>query len=281
LEHSIIAPAAAQVPAAAAAATLSATAPVPAAAPSAAPRTVDTNANMHLAAIESALTSEERERVYRMIATLSPDDRDMWLDRLLSVSAAEGVAIFRDALHELTTQEPAPQEPVSQELPIKELDGGEPDTSEPTSDDGNESDGDGELDDAQEQDDGAAEDRLAPAELHALDASPAQDASTSASEHSAAVPPFSTLTAPAAAASLGLPTLDPAALMRFAAIQSALTLAEKMRAHELATQLSAAELRTWITELVQLPVPEAVAKIRAALAIADRDPRLPKNGGVS
>ncbi|HEX7836715.1 MAG TPA: hypothetical protein VF469_04580, partial [Kofleriaceae bacterium] len=271
LEHSITAPAAAQVPAAATAATLSATEPVPAAAPSAAPRTVNTNADMHLAAIESTLTSEERERVYRMIATMSPDDREVWLDRLLSVSVADGAAIFRDALHELTTQE----------LAVEELDGGEPDTSEPTPDDGEESDGDGELDEAQEQDDGAAEDRPAPREPSALDASPAQDANTSASEHSAAVPPSSTLTAPAVAESLGLPTLDPAALMHFAAIQNALTLTEKMRAHELAAHRPAAELRAWIAELVQLPVPEAVAKIRAALATADRDPRLAKNGGVS
>jgi hypothetical protein len=68
-----------------------------------------------------------------------------------------------------------------------------------------------------------------------------------------------------------LPTFDADALAHFRAIEEALTLAERMRANELAAQRPAAELRRWYAELVKLSVPEAVAKIRAELARSDSD----------
>jgi hypothetical protein len=54
-----------------------------------------------------------------------------------------------------------------------------------------------------------------------------------------------------------------------------------MRAHELAAQRPAAELRRWYAELLGLSVPDAVAKIRAELARSDADPRATKKGGAS
>ena len=62
-----------------------------------------------------------------------------------------------------------------------------------------------------------------------------------------------------------LPTLDPAALAHFAAIQGALTFREGMLARALAAELSPSELRAWLAELRTLSVPEAVAKIRGVL----------------
>jgi hypothetical protein len=62
-----------------------------------------------------------------------------------------------------------------------------------------------------------------------------------------------------------LPTLDPAALAHFGAIQAALTLREGMLARALAAELSPSDLRTWFAELQTLSVPDAVAKIRAVL----------------
>jgi hypothetical protein len=75
-----------------------------------------------------------------------------------------------------------------------------------------------------------------------------------------------------------LPTLDPAALAHFAAIQGALTFREGMLARALAAELSPAELRTWLTELVALSVPEAVAKIRGVIG---PDPDNNTSGGAS
>jgi len=68
-----------------------------------------------------------------------------------------------------------------------------------------------------------------------------------------------------------LPTLDMAALAHFAAIQGALTFREGMLARALAAELSPAEMRTWLTELQTLSVPEAVARIRAVLGSDDSD----------
>jgi hypothetical protein len=68
-----------------------------------------------------------------------------------------------------------------------------------------------------------------------------------------------------------LPTLDMAALAHFAAIQGALTFREGMLARALAAELSPAEMRTWLTELQTLSVPEAVAKIRAVLGTDGSD----------
>jgi hypothetical protein len=62
-----------------------------------------------------------------------------------------------------------------------------------------------------------------------------------------------------------LPTLDPAALTHFAAIQGALTLEESMLARALAAELTPAELRAWLSELREMSVPDAVSKIRAVL----------------
>jgi hypothetical protein len=62
-----------------------------------------------------------------------------------------------------------------------------------------------------------------------------------------------------------LPTLDPAALAHFAAIQGALTFRESMLARTMAAELTPAELRTWLSELGDISVPDAVAKIRSVL----------------
>ena len=79
-------------------------------------------------------------------------------------------------------------------------------------------------------------------------------------------------------ASADLPTLDPAAIAHFVAIQGALTFREGMLARALAAELSAAELRAWLAELRTLSVPEAVAKIRGVL---DPDDSGNISGGVS
>ncbi len=68
-----------------------------------------------------------------------------------------------------------------------------------------------------------------------------------------------------------LPTLDPAALAHFAAIQSALTFQEGMLARAMAAELTPAELRTWLADLRELSVPDAVAKIRAVLNAGGSD----------
>lgn len=68
-----------------------------------------------------------------------------------------------------------------------------------------------------------------------------------------------------------LPTLDAATLAHFVAIQGALTFREGMLARALAAELSPAELRAWMTELRQLSVAEAAARIRSVLADAADD----------
>jgi hypothetical protein len=70
---------------------------------------------------------------------------------------------------------------------------------------------------------------------------------------------------PAAPVPADLPTLDPEALVHFAAIQEGLTLREKMLAQALAAELSPTELRGWLTELMSLSVAEAIAEIRTVL----------------
>jgi len=77
------------------------------------------------------------------------------------------------------------------------------------------------------------------------------------------------------------PTAETDAGKHFQAIEAALTLAEKMRAHELATQRPVAELRAWYADLLRRSVPDAVAKIRAELAASDSNPTTTKKGGVS
>lgn len=68
-----------------------------------------------------------------------------------------------------------------------------------------------------------------------------------------------------------LPTLDAATLAHFVAIQSALTFQEGMLARAMAAELSPSELRAWMTELCELSVADAVAKIRAVLNAAGGD----------
>jgi hypothetical protein len=68
-----------------------------------------------------------------------------------------------------------------------------------------------------------------------------------------------------------LPTLDAVALAHFAAIQGALTFREGMMARALAAELSPADLRTWLSELRELSVPEAVARIRGVLEAGGDD----------
>jgi hypothetical protein len=76
------------------------------------------------------------------------------------------------------------------------------------------------------------------------------------------------------------PTTETDAGKHFQAIDAALTLAEKMRAHELAAQRPVAELRRWYADLLRLSVPDAVAKIRAELTHRNPDSNA-KKGDVS
>ena len=63
-----------------------------------------------------------------------------------------------------------------------------------------------------------------------------------------------------------VPPLGPEEMAHFIAIQSALTPDEANLARAVAAELSPVDLRTWLAELMQLSVPDAVAKIRAALS---------------
>jgi hypothetical protein len=65
-----------------------------------------------------------------------------------------------------------------------------------------------------------------------------------------------------------LPTIDQADMAHFAAILNALSLRERMYAHEIAAELTPNELRSWIAELKQLSVADAVTKIRVVLGAA-------------
>jgi len=78
-------------------------------------------------------------------------------------------------------------------------------------------------------------------------------------------------------ATADLPTLDPAAIAHFVAIQGALTFREGMLARALAAELSPSEMRAWLAELRRLSVPDAVAKIREVLGADDSG----NTGGVS
>jgi hypothetical protein len=72
-------------------------------------------------------------------------------------------------------------------------------------------------------------------------------------------------TSTASAAPEGLPTIDEVDLSHFTAILDALSLRERMYAQALVAELSPAELRAWVAELKQVPVNEAVTKIRTVL----------------
>ncbi|MEO7733330.1 MAG: hypothetical protein ABIY55_20380, partial [Kofleriaceae bacterium] len=60
-------------------------------------------------------------------------------------------------------------------------------------------------------------------------------------------------------------------LSHFTAILDSLSLRERMYAQALVAELSAAELRAWVAELKQVPVAEAVTRIRAVLGAAPED----------
>jgi hypothetical protein len=247
--------------------------------PSTAPMTVESNADAHLLAIELALTAGERLLVHTTVAQMDPEVRELLLDQLLSASAPEGAAILRAAIQDRTTEAP-PAETRPQATAIagaagpderQRLDDGETlDTSEEVE---AEELGDAreleieELDEEEQPDDGQ------PANEPATDGQTLADADTTAA-------------APTAVPSAGLPNLDPEAYRHFMAINAALTFAERMRVFELGARLSPAELRAWIAALTPLPVPDAVAKVRAALAMADAsaangNAHAVKKGGVS
>lgn len=263
------------------AAASSAAAPSLEAAPSTAPRTVATDADTHLLAIEHALTAGERFLVHAMVARMSPDERERLLDKLLSASVAEGAAIFRVAIQELTTQA---QPDATQTEPTPIAGDHAPDERQRL-DDAETLDDAGELDDADLDDNeiGDAEEL----EIEELDEQPDGEPADSAKRviddrkptegatHGSATIP------PAAVPSPDLPTLAPEAFPHFKAIESALTLAERLRVFELGAQLSPTQLRAWIAELSALPASQAVAKIRAALAAADGAGQPVKKGGVS
>lgn len=63
-----------------------------------------------------------------------------------------------------------------------------------------------------------------------------------------------------------LPSIDPATMAHFVAVQSALTPQEATLAREVAKRLSPAELRGWFDDLKKLSVADAVEKIRGLTA---------------
>lgn len=63
-----------------------------------------------------------------------------------------------------------------------------------------------------------------------------------------------------------LPSIDPATMAHFVAVQSALTPHEATIAREVAKQLNPAELRGWFDDLKKLSVADAVEKIRGLTA---------------
>jgi hypothetical protein len=63
-----------------------------------------------------------------------------------------------------------------------------------------------------------------------------------------------------------IPPIDPQTMAHFIAVQSALKPEEAAVAREVASKLTAAELRGWFDELSKLSVPQAVQKIRVLVA---------------
>jgi hypothetical protein len=280
---------------------------------------IDRNADRHLAEIEHALTPDERARMHAMFSRLTPDERDVWLDRLLSEPPIHGTALLRDALAEDHAPPPpappvrsapgaiaapadaAPSAPIQTPqhasspselgIEITELDDtaaldDTADLPEVALDDTAEL-AEAELDSTAELDDVAeiieldetteADDA---ADL-AHDAHPADDATPPQAVDPARADRDARPTKASSAPGAALATADAHPGDHLAAIEAVLTLAEKMRAHELAAQRPAAELRRWYAELLGLSVPDAVAKIRAELARSDADARATKKGGAS
>ncbi|HZJ64306.1 MAG TPA: hypothetical protein VFD36_12370, partial [Kofleriaceae bacterium] len=251
---------------------------------------VERNADTHLAEIESILAPDERLVVHALFSDLSPDDRDAWLDKLLWASVADGAAMLRAAIQAATAE---PDTAVTSH-PGHERATATAGRAAATSDEGDEPDhsdldGDdvgtgGALRGGAEPDSG---DELGSGnELHDSDegessnepAAHEQPTPAAASQKQPDAPQRpATPATPAIATITELPT-HADALAHFQAIEDALTLAEKMRANELAAQRPAAELRRWYADLVQLSVPEAVEKIRAELARSDSDSSSKKGG---
>jgi hypothetical protein len=235
----------------------------PDAAPTTAPRPVpvETNADAHLLAIELALTDAERLRVHAMVAQMSPDDRETLLDELLSAPVPQGAALLRRATIQGQTTPTIPTPATGDHAPDGYPSFDHADTlndaeilDEELAEDGER----GPREDDDQSDDERASDEGQPAEAPAR-------ADGTEDHHRTAI-------APTAPPSAGLPTLPPEAFLHFKAIDTALTLAERMRVFELAARLSPTELRTWIRELTVLPLADAVAKVRAALAAAEFAP---------
>jgi hypothetical protein len=225
------------------------------------PSTVETSADAHLLAIEHALTASERHQVHATVAQMSPDVRDALLDALLSASIPEGAAILRAALPAVATEK------MSREMqtgPATVL-GGEARGDHPPVDDVRQL----ELEQVETDDSLDEDEALAAAEQLGERPASAPISSTDASEraHDTAGGSRAARTV-AGLAIADLPTLAPDAASHFKAIEAALTFAERLRVFELAARLSATELRTWIAELTALPLPDAVARIRVALAAA-------------
>lgn len=254
---------------------IAATSPTPTAPPSDTGSASDRNAHTHLADIENSLTTDERLCVHTTIAKLSPEGREGLLDQLLSVSVRDGAAILRDTIRAATTQPAtaARHQSAAASADRQPVTSPEPDCGDVDDDDeldgGDGLDGDDELDDSDivadaDAPDASAGEATAPphgkAETRQLPGDPVTPAITMHTE---------------------LPTHDAESLAHFQAIEDALTLAEKMRAHELASRRPAAELRRWYAELVELSVPDAVAKIRTELARSATDSHSTTKGGAS
>ncbi|HEU4728560.1 MAG TPA: hypothetical protein VFT22_11735 [Kofleriaceae bacterium] len=270
---------------------------------------IERNADLHLAAIEHALTPDERVRMHEIFSRLSPDERDVWLDTLMSAPPSQGTAMLRDALGEDNAQPrtTAPQvssAPVAIAGPSDDAPGAatlapehasaqhEPGVEITELDDTADPDDAADLDEAADLDDTAGADETAELnETPDRENEPTRAADRAYNAYTAddSTPPPDADPAradrdvrrAAASSAPGAATADADPGKHLAAIEAALTLAEKMRAHELAAQRPAAELRRWYAELLRLSVPEAVARIRAELARSDADTRSTKKGGAS
>lgn len=283
-----------------------------------APAPAERNAHTHLAEIESMLAPEELLVMHTLISELPPADRDAWLDKLLTRSVADGAAMLRAAIR-AATSEPAtaalagaPDTARATASPVNATIGPKLRTHRPP--DGSEPDDDGEPDDksadrseAPENLDDDHDDRADQDEPHVnlhddrgdlgddphdrlnggdpatadrdrrISVASRQPPAGPRTAATPATPPTTTTTTTAAE----LPTLDADALAHFAVIEDVLTLAERMRVQELASQRTDAELRRWYAELVALSIPDAIAKIRAELARSDSQGPSTTKGDVS
>jgi hypothetical protein len=198
----------------------------------------------------------------------------------VSGSVADGAAMLRAALQTATADRRTGHATTGDRRPQSATASGAPAaTTSNELEAGHETDDDdGDGDDPEDGDDLEDGDELERSDEPAAHEPP--DISD-ASHQQPDTPPPATAPTPAIATGAELPTFDADALAHFRAIEEALTLAERMRANELAAQRPAAELRRWYAELVTLSVPEAVAKIRAELVRSDSDSPSTEKGGVS